>query len=464
MTPELRTIITGISAAVGVVVPVVGFISAALTALELLGLTGSKFEPIFDKIDALNVKLDRILAELSGTQSLVYSAWAAGHWRDIAGLLGTISAALDTVHDVIVFHEDVSSPAVIQKLSIVDNESRVAVATLIAGGLDGGYWRRPHFGPALNMAAWEFKTDDRPDVTGDGRVWDYRIALPTLLVAIAARILVIKTLYSASDAYPRLCNEVRTWTRFIGPLIDRIQNNVRKKIGFSESERADTCPGAPTGAFFAGAVDLSNGLDDFIHLDAYGNVARQTYLRKNGLLEDFPSPTSRDRGNQCFGGWVNVEDFAESITLQDVDDGKFHLQHTAILAKQGVFAENRLLWKTPILDLCDFNGVLWELCPKRPPLVEKIRLELSSRRSLTALVVGDAGAKRTVREAFALAAIVSEKETVNDDALLTGGALASLMLGEQTGPAFRTSLREFILLALVPVHGPLPEKSSEDGQ
>lgn len=444
MSPEMRTIITGIGAAVGVVVPVVGWISAAMTAMELLGLTGSKYDPIFERIDALNAKLDRILAELSGTQALVYSAWAAGHWRDIAGLLGKTSVALDTILDVVQFKEDTTSPTVIQKLSIADNESRVVVATLIAGGLDGGYWRRPHFGPTLNMAAWDFKTDARPDVTGDGRVWDYRIALPTLLLAIAARVLVIKTLHPPGQAHAHLCREVRMWTKFLGLIIQRIQNNVQRKSDFSVAEKSQPCPGCPTSGFFAGAVDLSVGLDDFIHLDAFGNVALQAYRRKTGRAPDFPGATDTERGNKCYGGWVNVADFADAITEQDVNDGKFFLKHAAVLEKQGRFAENRLLWKTPILDLCDFSGQLWELCPKRPPLVARINAEITPIRTLVAAVAGEAGAKHVAREAFALAAIAREPHACKNEVLLGGAALTSVMLDEARGPALRASLRTLI--------------------
>jgi len=459
MSPEFRGVISGIGMAISAVVPIVGFISAAITAMELLGLTGSKYQPIFERIDALNVKLDQILAELSGTQKLVYSSWASNHWRDISKLLGQTSAALGAAFEVVKFQEDPTSPAAVQKLAIADNDSRVVVATLIAGGLDGGFWRRPHFGPAMNMAAWEFKTDARPDVTGDDRVWDYRIALPTLLLAIAARIIVIKAMHPPAQAHARLCSEVRTWTSFIGPLIQRIQNNVQRKTDFSSSEKSNPCAGAPTSGFFAGAVDLSIGLDDFIHLDAFGNVALDTYLRKVGRRPDFPGATGTDRGNLCYGGWVNVQDFSDQITEQDVNEGKFFLKHSAVLEKQGRFAENRLLWKTPILDLCDFNGVLWELCPKRPPLVDRVSAVLVPRRALAAAVAGTSGAKHVAREAYALAAMAAAQHDTKSETLLAGAKLTAVMLDETRGPAFRTSLQDSLpaLVGKAVAQGSQPE-------
>jgi hypothetical protein len=443
LSPQLRAIVATVSTVISIVVPVVAFVTAAIAALELLGLTGSKYEPIFERIEELNRKLDRILAELSGTQKLVYGTWAAAHWRDIANLLGDVSAALDTVREVQSLREDVTSPGVIHKLAIADNQSRTAVARLVAAGIDGGYWMRPHFADALNMAAWEFKTDDRPDVTGDGRVWDYRIALPTLLIAITARVMVVKTMYPAADAHKRLCPEVRTWSRFFGALIQRLQNNVRRKTAFATPETQDHCDGVHTTAFYAGAVDLSVGLDDFIHLDPYGINTFAAYQQKRGVTPYQPGPS--DGPHRCWGSPVNPSDFSDLITEQDALASRSRFDHTAVLEKQGIFAANRLLWKSPILNLCDISGQLWKLCPDPPTLVGQVSSQFGKKRAIAAAVAtGDGSGKRSAQHAFALADVIQGEADTSEETLRTGAALATLMIDEKAGAAFRQSLRTFV--------------------
>lgn len=452
-TPEgqstmfLPAIAAGIIGAAQAIGAIVGAVTAVITALELAGITESKYQPIFDKINVLNGVLRQILIAEEQTQDLVYATWASARWDDIAEMLGQSKRAIDLASEVERYNEDRSSPAVIDKLGRADEVSRAPIDALIAAGIDGGYWYRPHFPRILNMNAWSFKTDDRPEVLGDGRVWDYRMALPPLVAAIMARIIVLKIIYPAHlQASARICSEARTWNAFLSSLIQRIQANVRRKTDFTTSEKTNHCEGAQTTDFFAGAVDLTTGLEDFVNFDPYGQAAEDAYLRKtHQRVESLSAPYQRNApGMQCYGGFISLADFSDYITWEDVTGVMGVAQRNAVLLdKQGRFAENRLLWQTPVLQLCDLCGKLLDYCPENI-VFEQVRHEFGRKRALFVTVAEGGKAKKSARDAYALVDLVRSGDDSEEERLRDSARLTAVMLDEQAGPTFRDSLRRLV--------------------
>jgi hypothetical protein len=214
-------------------------------------------------------------------------------------------------------------------------------------------------------------------LTGDYRIWDWRIVLLSLITAITARMTVLVTLYPQKVDTRGLCPEIRRYTKFLGLVIQRLLNNIVPKLDYSAFEKANPMPwlGSPTSAFHIGAVDLTTGASDFIMVGADLSNSNNLLLavkEKLGLRPPDPRPTEQptERLYQ-FGLRIHPDDVAPTITLEDVHNAIYRGDRTALFRKQGAFAKGRLEDQLPVIQILQLAASLWELCPARDQITRR---------------------------------------------------------------------------------------------
>jgi len=336
---------------------VVGGIGAAKKIGEMLGIFDAEptLSEISDQISAINARLEQIFAEISRGQALDYAAWAASHWRDVGNLVGKLKTSIAFAQFALAESEKPSDLAK-QRLASADVLSQEALQTLMGGGLDGGYWMRPAFPAAIQLASWQAKTDARPPVVQDGRVWDWRIALPTLLLGLTARQIVLRTIEVTSRRKGLLRAEARTWTRFVGALGGRVNQGIAIKRAYTPAELAASTVGVTPG--WIGAVDIWTGSSLFIGMifPVFYEAIYAFRRREAGVQPLDDAPTDTRDPLPSYGRYINVGDLSPRIPIIYLQDmGK---SSKALFKEQAAYAYNRVVAASPLVMLCQLNGEL----------------------------------------------------------------------------------------------------------
>lgn len=384
---------------------VVGAVGAVKKIGEFLGIFDKEptLSDISEQITAINARLELVLAEIAKGQALDYAAWAAAHWRDVGGLVGKLQTSIDFAQFAL---SEAENPTDLgrQRLATADAQSQEALQTLIGGGLDGGYWMRPAFPAAVNLAAWGGKTDARPPVVDDGRVWDWRIALPTLLLALAARQIVLKALEVQNRRKGLLRAEARAWTRFVGALGSRVNEGLVYKKEATPDEMARTSH-LSTHAWI-GAVDTWTGLSHFVQMNPlhWWTEIAAFDRRKRGIqpFNDAPTDATGDSFHPP-GRYINVGDLAD--TIREGELVKF-ANRELLFEKQAQFAYNRVAAASPLVMLCQLNSELLALTEKTIEIAGNFEKVNDRIRSYVQIgrdaLAGGAEGRSTLRQATLL--------------------------------------------------------------
>jgi hypothetical protein len=176
--------------------------------------------------------LQRIDASLARIEDLALASWASQRMDNMAFLRAHSSAALHTVNAFLYRGDPHPDGIWLDKLALADRDSLIAVETFAAGGIDGGFWKRPNSLKAMSWAGdpmdyyrgWMPHLPDRAAVDSFGLVWDYRWALPALAYAIAVRFVVVRVL---SQDWDEICREMQGYVGVLQDAFLRMNSGVK---------------------------------------------------------------------------------------------------------------------------------------------------------------------------------------------------------------------------------------------
>lgn len=154
---------------------------AIVGALELLGVL-TKPDPFSDLYKKIEEKIKTALLLNSASSSLV----TMQNIRTIMGHSNT-SAQIAAEHVARNFPTTAHAQA---QMAQADYWSRYAVVTLI----DDAYWRSVYLEEATDIGEWKFAIKERPHIMADRTVYDYRLALPAYMKAVASRLVVLRAM------------------------------------------------------------------------------------------------------------------------------------------------------------------------------------------------------------------------------------------------------------------------------
>jgi hypothetical protein len=319
------------------------FSEFAFAVGDLFGWT-LQHDPLLEQVKAIDGLLHGYFKEVD---QKVFANWSATRLAQLADVQALASSARDTIRTIVVNDEDLTAPLTVAMLGHAHRDSLTAVNTFTAA-VESGYWLRPYSDAAINLGSWGTKIDDRARVNPDGTVWDPRIALPTLLYALAVRIVVLKAIYNNSRKY---CQEINDRVSFLLQVQMHWQTGIRRKERLSTPE-FKIGAGFSVRPFAAGAVDVFTGNHDLIDVDADALNLYYALGLWGGPLPAHVSP-------------IPPELVAPNITANDIDL-RFNDEYRAILSKQAAVAFTRLRWSTGLQGFSDTIKALGEICAPRP--------------------------------------------------------------------------------------------------
>ncbi|MGW7463830.1 hypothetical protein ACWGJT_03780 [Streptomyces xantholiticus] len=288
--------------------------------------------------------IDRLMHDyFNRVDQQVFAAWSAIRLAMLADVQAQAGAAMETIRSIVENQADLSAPLTVAMLAHADRDSKVAVKAFTSG-LESGYWTRPFSEGAVGLQEWGNKFDDRAPVFGDRTVWDPRLVLPTLLYALAVRVMVLKALHSEPRQY---CREIRETVQFLLSVQFQWQAGIRRKHRLSTFEMRSGA-GFSVRPFAAGAVDVYTGSHHVIDVDADA----ENLFHALGY-SDGPLPARVPL--------LDPEFVCPDITELEIEH-RFETEYRPILAKQADFSFTRLRWQTGLHSFSDTVKSLGEIC------------------------------------------------------------------------------------------------------
>lgn len=224
---------------------------------EMVMGPGGKPDPIMES-------LNRVHQMLSQIQDFSLAAWVTSREDNLAFLIAHSSAALHTANEFVQSNGSRTDPVWAAKIALAERDSLLAVQTF-TGNMERGYWLRPYSIPAISWAGnptsyydgWMPHMPDRAEVNSYNQVWDYRWALPVLVYAIVARLLVLTAVGTGSRQERRLhCAEIGGYVGFLQNVFKKRMEGLRTITKFSDQKLHEF---RNTGRFPMAAVDIYGG-------------------------------------------------------------------------------------------------------------------------------------------------------------------------------------------------------------
>jgi hypothetical protein len=298
-------------------------------------------DPLLDQVQAI----DRLLHDyFKRVDQEIFASWSATRLAMLADVQSHAAAAREVIRSIFQNHDDLTAPLTVARLAQAEHDSSVAV-NAFTGGLDTGYWLRPYSESAISLEGWAHKFVDRAPVFSDGTVWDPRLALPTLLYALAVRVMVLVALHGGDSR--RYCHEINQIVQFLLSVQFRWQDGIRRKGALTPEELAFGA-GFTVLPFAAGAIDVYTGNDHLIDVD----VDALNLLYALGLYVQ-PLPLGVP--------YLDPAQVAPDITRDDIDL-RSNNNCQPILQKQAALSFTRLRWNTGLQDFSDTIKALGQIC------------------------------------------------------------------------------------------------------
>jgi hypothetical protein len=313
---------------------------------KLTELITDEHDPMIELVQSIETTLFKYFEFID---KQVFASFSATRLAMLSNLQGMATSALDTVVRATSSQQAFDNALANGSLANADSDSSVPLNQLLAGGVDGGYWRRPYSGPAIDLDQWSTRFDQRAPLYGDGTVWDPRLGLPTLSYLLAVRIVVLRALYRERKHY---CRELKRYVKVLLAIQQRWQEGLQRKLELSAYEKAYR-GGFSVVPFAAGAIDVFTGFHHAIDVDDDA----LNLLQALGLLT-IPLPSHIEA--------LSPADVDQTITSSDVDL-RFPT-YKAILAKQSSLSFTMVRWGVGLQDFCEMIKAIGAVCTEPVPL------------------------------------------------------------------------------------------------
>ena len=366
------------------------FFEFGFAILSLVGFDQGD-DPLLRQVQAVDNLLHDYFKRMDAA---IYASWSATRLAMLADVQAHAAAAREIMRSIFQNHDDLASPLTVARLAQAERDSLVAVNTF-TGNIDGGYWLRPYSAQAVSLEFWANKFEDRAPVNPDNTVWDPRIAIPTLLYAIASRMIVLKAMHGDPR---RFCHEINQIVQFLLGVQVRWGEGLRRKLKLTPSE-AQQWGGFTDVAFHAGAIDVFTGNFHMIFVD---HTAHSLYYALGFTADPDPHHTLPYE-------YLHPSDVAPDITREEIDM-RFYTGYREILAKQAAFSFTRLRWITGLQVYSETIKALGEVCnpPPRRKLVVTYRNAIKKTKNMTRMPGSNPDIDRRARFARSLADLMSD--------------------------------------------------------
>lgn len=231
-------------------------------AMEFVSILNAMTVP--GKPDPIMESLNRVHETLKQIQDFNLAAWVTSREDNLAFLIAHSSAALHTASTFVQNNGSRTDPVWAAKIAIAERDSLLAVLTFTRN-MEGGYWLRPYSVPAISWAGnptdywygWMPHMPDRAEVNSYSQVWDYRWALPVLVYAIVARLLVLTAVGTGSrQEQILLCAEIKGYVGFLQAVFKKRWGGLRTLTQLSDQQLTNL---RQMGRFPMAAVDIYGG-------------------------------------------------------------------------------------------------------------------------------------------------------------------------------------------------------------
>jgi len=213
ITKKQQTAVNGVETVIGVISQLSGYLSAAKSVLQLLGVIQPDTDATLQAVQNLTSAFDAALSALDAHQTML----------DVENQIGTARGMLDSLREL--------DEAALQNLrdgldtarfSMLDNN---AVVEALAGE---AYWERVFVPQGIYTAAWVGKlapSDVDPN-SPPALEFDYRWTLPAYLEAIAIRVTIVMAIFKEFKNNPGIQQEFGSMAQILEQNFKRIRGAI----------------------------------------------------------------------------------------------------------------------------------------------------------------------------------------------------------------------------------------------
>ncbi|MGW6705222.1 hypothetical protein ACWGDE_10070 [Streptomyces sp. NPDC054956] len=256
----------------------VGFGATVLSLVEDLNKWASNLPPATDPAIRL---LNQLNAKLREIHDFQLAAWVTEREQSLADLNAYAQTAIGSARDfaqaLLTEVDPLGDPYYADVIHSAEHDSSVVVKQL----MQPAFWMRPESTAAISTkgdpvpypTGWMANMPDRAGTDEWNRVWDHRWALPALLYAIAARVIVLKARYAADlSVIPKVRQELEGYIEYLGNVWKRMDSGIRRGLEYADWTHRQRSDFSNKGWVPAFVVDLNGaewigGVADVYSLD-----------------------------------------------------------------------------------------------------------------------------------------------------------------------------------------------------